>query len=329
MAELSDDPQTLVSTDWLAAHLNEEQQLLKGAGVDDDERAKAFLLGLIKIHGPDSFSVDNPDDLAVARGAVNMPPAAQKVWLEQLFHAKAQGGKEELERLKAETAGVTRKSLYRTVKGGDEVTTQQYEIESKRLDKALQRRARLAVDRSDAAFLPKKLEAIIEEQKKNETDIADMDANVKRMGRQLGYTYGAKGVVVNPSGDVVPRIAPPAAAGVKAPPKKQDTPKVGAEKQPRPKKKPDMKLVAKRIQNDTEGLRGDELRTKVEELNQFFNEHIAKHPEWGEDTMRAVEGMLESVLKEDSKKPMYLKAWDAIKGSDAYNANPAWERERD
>jgi hypothetical protein len=140
----------------LAAHLNEEQQLLKDAGVDEDEMAKAFLLGLIKIHGPDSFSVDNPDDMAVARGALNLHPSGMKAFMEQLFHATAQGGKEELERLKAKTAATMRKSTYFTAGGGRNEDVKLLGIEVDSLEKLRSLRSKKKFQRSDVEYTPEK-----------------------------------------------------------------------------------------------------------------------------------------------------------------------------
>jgi hypothetical protein len=289
----------------LAAHLNEEQQLLKGAGVDDDERAKAFLLGLIKIHGPDSFSVDNPDDMAMARGAVDMHPSAQKTFLDQLFHAKAQGGKEELERLKAETAGVTRRNVHITAGGGRNEDIKLLGIEVDSLEKLRGLRSKKKFQRSAVEYTPEKFPHLDEEIATLEREIRDTEAGIKEIRSRLyPGEGGGGGVPVATQAELDEWKASPAGRRVAAlldedsdPPKASSKPKARKRSGRNQNLKPDMAKVAKGFRVKTKGMTGDELRTELQSLYEKFD----ADPRWDDAAMREVEGVIESMLAEDRK----------------------------
>tara|TARA_R110000751_G_scaffold68649_6_gene139703 strand:+ start:626 stop:2911 length:2286 start_codon:yes stop_codon:yes gene_type:complete len=289
----------------LAAHINEEQQLLKGAGVDEDERAKAFLLGLIRIHGPDSFSVDSADDMAMARGAVDMHPSAQKTFLDQLFHAKAQGGKEELEMLKAETAGVTRRNVYTTAGGGRNEDVKLLGIEVDSLEALRKQRSLKKFQRSDVEFTPEKFPHLDDEIATLEGEIDSTETRIEKIrSRVYPGEGGGGGVPVATQAELDEWKASPAGRRVAAlldedsdPPKASSKPKARKRSGRNQSLKPDMAKVANGFRVKTKGMTGMDLRSELQSLYEKFHED----PRWDDAAMREVEGVIESMLAEDRK----------------------------
>jgi hypothetical protein len=244
----------------LAAHLSEDQQLLRDAGASDDEMARAFIYMQNKIHGEGTFDINDPEDLALANYVTGLHPSVQKAVMDQLHSQTEFGRKMTLE--DAETARKKIPSRVINISSGkgrrEDISLLNTEIDS--LEKLWALRSRKMSQRSDAAYTPEKFPDLDEEIATLNEDIESAEKRVERI-RSRVYPREAS-----------PKKTPPPTGTPTPPPTGTPTPtsKAASKRQPLTKRS-----IRKGLRQKLRGKYGEAHSKVLDELTESFESRRA------------------------------------------------------
>lgn len=273
----------------LAAHISEDQQLLRDAGASGDEMARAFIHTQNKIHGEGFLDINDPEDLALANYITGMHPSGQKVILDQFHSEAAHGRKMALE--DAETARKKIPSVVRNVSSGKGRRNEDIKllgIEVGELRDLRKSRGLKKSQRSDAAYTPEKFPDLDDEIATLETEIEASEALIKDIRNRI-YPEGAS-----------PKKKTPPPTGTPTPPPTgtpTPTSKAASKRQPLTKRS-----IEKELKQRLRGKFGNAYSEVLDEATEKFEKMKAEGKLSEEDLQLFKIVRLELVRKEDKRQ---------------------------